>query len=211
VRRVEPGYWPSNWPGEDAGPRRLQHPRTGAGPALEADAATVASREAIAATMLVLREPGEAYLLRHTAGPDATSWVERVDPITLEVLARSDDLAGGPTWPGGLAAHANGSLYVVFGNHTHRLGADLAVLASRTLPRVRPYNSFVLLPDGHLVTKDFGGVLPGQDRASHTPETCTSSAPTRCSACTGTARVSRSTTSRCATAPCPDRPTGGTL
>src|SRR5262245_27349962 len=116
----DPGYWPSNWPGEDGGPRRLQTPRTGAGPALAPDAVTVHSREAIAATMLVLRAPGEAFLLRHTAGPDAISWVEQVDPVSLKVLARSDDLPGGPTWPGGMAAHADGSLYVAFGNHAHR-------------------------------------------------------------------------------------------
>jgi hypothetical protein len=165
-----PGYWPSNWPGEDGGPLRLQRPRTGAGPSLATNAVSVRSREAIAATMLVLRDAGEAFLLRHTAGPAAVSWVERVDPVTLDVLARSDDLPGGPTWPGGIAAHANGSLHVVFGNHAHRLGPDLAVLASRELPRVRPYNSFVVLPDGHLVTKDFGGMLPGQDPAAHTAE-----------------------------------------
>src|SRR5262245_31454088 len=156
-----PGYWPSNWPGEDGGPLRLQRPRTGAGPALAPDAVTVRSREAIAATMLVLRDAGEAFLLRHTAGPAAISWVERIDPVTLDVLARSDDLPGGPTRPGALTPHANGSRHLVFGNHAHRLGPDLPRLASRVLPRVRPYNSFVVLPDGHLVTKDFGGVLPG--------------------------------------------------
>jgi len=129
----------------------------------------VRSREAIAATMVVLRDPGELFLLRHNAGPDAISWVERVDPVSLEITARSDDLAGGPTWPGGLAAHANGSLHVVFGNHAHRLAPDLTVLASRELPRRLPYNSFVVVPDGHLVTKDFGGVLPGHDPATHTP------------------------------------------
>ncbi len=47
---------------------------------------------------------------------------------------------------------------------------DLTVLASRTLPRRLPYNSFVILPDGHLVTKDFGGVLPGHDPAAHAPD-----------------------------------------
>jgi hypothetical protein len=167
---TDDGYWPSNWPAEDGGPRRMQRPRTQPGPSLAHDAVSVQSREAIAATMLVLRDPGEAFLLRHTAGPAAISWVEQVDPVTLDVVARSDDLPGGPTWPGGLAAHADGSLHVVFGNHAHRLGADLLVLASRELPRVRPYNSFVVLPDGHLVTKDFGGVLPGQDRDEHRPE-----------------------------------------
>src|ERR1700687_2148893 len=57
--------------------------------------------------------------------------------------------------PGGIAAHANGSLYVVFGNHAHRLAPDLGVGTSVELPRRRPYNSFVIMPDGHLVTKDF--------------------------------------------------------
>jgi hypothetical protein len=119
--------------------------------------------------MLVLREPDEVFLLRHTAGPDAIAWVEQIDPHTLEVIARSADLAGGPTWPGGLAAHANGSLHVVFGNHAHRLTPDLRTAAARELPRRRPYNSFVVVPDGHLVTKDFGGVLPGHDPATHAP------------------------------------------
>ncbi len=164
------GYWPSRWPGEDGGPCRWQRPLMGAGPALDAEHVEVRSREVIAATMVVLRDPGEVFLLRHTMGPDAVSWVERVDPITLESLARSDDLPGGPTWPGGIAAHANGSLHVVFGNHAHRLAPDLTVLASCELPRRLPYNSFVVVPDGHLVTKDFGGVLPGHDPAAHAPQ-----------------------------------------
>ena len=63
----------------------------------------------------------------------------------------------------------DGSLVVVFGRHAHRLAPDLAVLASVTLPREAPYNSFVTLPDGHLVTKDFGGLLPGQDEVSAAP------------------------------------------
>jgi hypothetical protein len=166
VERIA-GYWPSRWPGEDGGPRRRQRPLTGEGPALDRAHVAVCSREAIAATMVVQRDPGELFLLRHTAGPDAISWVERVDPVTLETVARSADLAGGPTWPGGMAAHANGSLHVVFGNHAHRLGPDLTALASRELPRRLPYNSFVVVPDGHLVTKDFGGVLPGHDPALH--------------------------------------------
>jgi hypothetical protein len=164
------GYWPSRWPGEDGGPCRLQRPLTGDGPSLEQEHVDVCSREAIAATMVVQREPGQLFLLRHTAGPDAISWVERVDPVTLETVARSADLPGGPTWPGGMAAHANGTLHVVFGNHAHCLAPDLTLLASRELPRRLPYNSFVVVPDGHIVTKDFGGVLPGHDPAAHTPE-----------------------------------------
>ena len=164
-----------------------------AGPALDPDHVEVRSREAIAATMVVLRDPGEVFLLRHTAGPDAVSWVERVDPITLETLARSDDLPGGPTWPGGMAAHANGSLHVVFGNHAHRLAPDLTVLASRELPRRLPYNSFVVVPDGHLVTKDFGGVLPGQDPggARRNRPSCSRSIPRRSRSSRGARSPSR--------------------
>ncbi len=164
-----PGYWPSPWPGEDGGPARLQdvldHDLTFSGPDVH-----VTFREGVATTMAVLREPDEVFVLRHVPGPDAVSWVERIDPRSLEVLERSADLPGGPTWPGGIAAHENGSLYVVFGRHAHRLDASLQLIASCTLPRNRPYNSFVILPDGSLVTKDFGGVLPGTDPATHVYE-----------------------------------------
>ena len=169
--RYAAGYWTSPWPGEDGGPRRLQRPLVGAGPRFGADGpAVVTSRDAMAATMVVLRDPGEVFLLCHSAGDGAVSWVERIDPVTLEAIGRSVDLPGGPTWPGGVAVHANGSLYVVFGRHAHRLGPDLELLASAALPRVRPYNSFVILPDGSLVTKDFGGVLPGGEPGSGASE-----------------------------------------
>lgn len=159
---ADPGYWPSRWPGEDGGPRRRQAPRSGAGLGLQpGERLQAISREALAGTMVILRDPGEAYLLRHTGGDGAISWVERFDPDTLDVIERSPDLAGGPTWPGGVAAHSNGSLYVAFGRHVHRLARDCSLLASREMPRDRPYNSFVILPDGHLVTKDFAGSRPG--------------------------------------------------
>ena len=155
------GYWASRWPGEDGGPRRTEIPRTGAGLGIGAgERLAVTTREAVVATMVVLRVPGEVYLLRHTGGPAAISWVERIDPTTLDVLERSPDLPGGKTWPGGVAAHANGAIYVAFGRHVHRLTADLRSVVTRELPRDRPYNSFVILPDGHLALKDFGGALP---------------------------------------------------
>lgn len=158
------GLWPSRWPAEDAGPSRLQHPWGGTGLALlPGEQLTSTSRLALACTMVVLRDPGEAYLLCHTGGDEAVAWVEQIDPVTLECVRRSPDLAGGPTWPGGLAAHADGSIQVVFGRHAHRLSAALEIEAASELPRDRPYNSFVALPDGHLVTKDFGGRRPGAE------------------------------------------------
>jgi hypothetical protein len=122
--------------------------------------------------LAVTRDPGELYLLRHTAGDDAISFVEQIDPVTLEAVGRSPDLPGGPTWPGSIAAHANGSLYVVFGNHLHRLGPDLSVTASATLPRDRPYNGLVILPDGRLATKDFAGSRPGHPVAAGERQRC---------------------------------------
>lgn len=159
-----PALWSGRWPAEDGGPSRLQSPVGGEGLGLagrpDGGRLVATSRTSMVNTMVVLRNPGEVYLLCHTGGDDAVSWVEQLHPVTLETLRRSPDLPGGPTWPGGLAAHADGSLYVVFGCHAHRLSADLAVLASTTLPRRRAYNSFVVLPDGHLVMKDF----PRNDR-----------------------------------------------
>ena len=111
--------------------------------------------------MVVTRERGEVFLLRHTAGDGAVAFVERIDPITLEPLASSPELPGGPVWPGGLGVHDDGALHVVFGNHAHLLDDDLQIVAARLLPRGKPYNSFVTLPDGHLVTKDFAGSRPG--------------------------------------------------
>ncbi|MEQ1786732.1 MAG: hypothetical protein ABL966_06750 [Acidimicrobiales bacterium] len=126
----------------------------------------VTHRESPGTTMVVLRDPGEVYVLRHGFGPEVEAWVEQIDPVTLAVVRASPMLPAGPMWPGGLACHADGSLHVVFGNHAHRLSPTLEVLASATLPRPRPYNSFVVLPDGHLVTKDFAGQLPGRPVAA---------------------------------------------
>ncbi len=155
-------YWPSPWPGEDGGPTRLQIPRRGLGPGITpADHLEVTHRLAPLITMTVLREPGEVFLLRHSAGDGAFSLVERIDPESLEPVAVSCELPGGPVWPGGMAAHANGSLYVVFGEHAHRLDTDLNVLSTRRLPRSLAYNSFVVLADGCLATKDFAGSRPG--------------------------------------------------
>ncbi len=158
---TDAGYWSSRWPAEDGGPRRTATPCAGSGLGLNPDEVlTVTSRSAMVTTMLVLREPGEVFLLCHTGGNDAVVWVEQLHPETLETLRRSPDLPGGKTWPGGLAAHANGSLYVAFGRHLHRLDPDLTVTGSVQLPRDRPYNSFVILPGGELALKDFGGALP---------------------------------------------------
>lgn len=155
-------YWPQPWTCEDGGPCRWGAATgqaglgIGAGERLE----VAASRGTFATDALVRRQPGELYTLRHDiplSGVQARpveGWIERLDPQTLEITASTPRLPGGAFWPGGLAAHANGDLHMVFGRWAHRLSPELEVLASHHLPVPRPHNSFVLLDSGELVMKD---------------------------------------------------------
>jgi hypothetical protein len=146
------GYWPAAWPGEDAGPRRLQATDGALGASNGRLVAT--SRGAVGATMVIQRDPGELYVQGAEIGPGSTAWIERVDPLTLDPIARVSDLPAGPWWPGGALVHANGDLYMTQGRWCHRLSPDLEVRAAIELPRDRPYNSLLALPDGWLVMKD---------------------------------------------------------
>jgi hypothetical protein len=155
-------YWPRPWTCEDGSPLRRCCAEGIAGLGIRPGERleVTASVDAFATGMLIWREPGELYALRHEIpfdGPQGRpleAWVERLDPITLEVLASSPHLPGGSFWPGGIAAHANGDLYMVFGRWAHRLGPELDVLASHRLAVARPHNSFVVLNGGELVMKD---------------------------------------------------------
>ena len=155
-----PGYLNTPWPAEDGGPRRLQVPNGGAGLGLrpgERLQATAVTR--IMSTMTVLGAPGEVYLLTHSAmrarlGLPTSCRVSLIDPVTLATQAKSPALPGGPMWPGGMALHANGDLYVVYGRWAHRLARDCSVKEALRLPLNLPYNSFVVLDNGLLVTKN---------------------------------------------------------
>lgn len=63
-------------------------------------------------------------------------------------------------WPGGMAIHCNGDLYVVYGNHAHRLNRQCKVMASHALPVNEPYNAFVILDNGLIVTKNLSASTP---------------------------------------------------
>ena len=91
VGAMTDGYWDSPWPGEDAGPSRRQAPHGVAGWGLVPGATldVVARHDLLAATMPIVRDPGELFLLRHTIGADTVSWVERIDPSTLATVGRS--------------------------------------------------------------------------------------------------------------------------
>jgi len=155
-----PGYLDTPWPAEDGGSARLQVPHGGAGLGLrpgELLQATAVTR--VMSTMTVLGDPGEVYLLTHSAlrarvGLPTSSRVMLIDPVTLAPKAESPRLPGGPMWPGGMALHANGDMYVVYGRWAHRLARDCSLMGSVKLPIDLPYNSFVVLDNGLIVTKN---------------------------------------------------------
>ncbi|MDE3096686.1 MAG: hypothetical protein KGK07_11905 [Chloroflexota bacterium] len=159
-----PGYFDSPFPAEDGGPRRQLIPRS-PGLALQpGESLEVTSRPALFANMVILRRPGEVFVQGNSQPWEhTTSWVERIDPVSLATLARSTDLPGGPFWAGGILAHENGYLYVTYGRFCHKLDAGCNLVASRELPRPHPYNSLLALSDGNLVMKDF--VRDGSSRS----------------------------------------------
>lgn len=163
-----PGYLASPWPGEDGGPARLQAPLSGVGLALRpGERLGCVTRNTWLSTMTVLGAPGEVYLLTHSAlrariGLPTTACVERIDPLSLRTLQRSPRLAGGPMWPGGMAIHRNGDLCVVYGRHAHRLNRACEPVATLTLPLDQPYNSFVILDNGLIVTKNLSESTPAR-------------------------------------------------
>lgn len=154
------GYFSSPWPCEDGGPSRLQVPCDKAGLNLQAGEALAATtRRTALSTMTVLGDPGQVYLLSHSAlrshlGLPTTACVEQIDPITLRPLYKSPRLAGGPMWPGGMAVHRNGDVYVVYGRYAHQLDRRCQLKRSLQLPVNEAYNSFVVLDNGLLVCKN---------------------------------------------------------
>lgn len=115
--------------------------------------------------MTLLGASGEVYLLTHSVlhaklGLHTTACVERIAAETLQTVCRSPRLAGGPMWPGGMALHRNGDLYVAYGRYLHRLDRDCQPLAALRLPVDEPYNSFVILDNGLLVTKNLSDKTP---------------------------------------------------
>jgi hypothetical protein len=103
----------------------LQRAERGVGLGLAAGEVLQATRRrTLMSTMTVLGAPGEVYLMTHTAlrahiGLATTARVEMIDPVSLRTLHRSPRLQGGPMWPGGMAIHRNGDIYLVYGRHCH--------------------------------------------------------------------------------------------
>lgn len=162
------GYFDSPWPAEDGGPQRLQVPASGRDLNLQpGERLACVSRHTLLSTMTVLGAPGEVFLLTHSAlrshlGMPTSACVERLDPLTLRTLEKSPRLQGGPMWPGGMAVHRNGDLYVVYGRYAHRLDRQCRLQASVQLPVDQAYNSFVILDNGLIVTKNLSDTVPAR-------------------------------------------------
>lgn len=154
------GYLDTPWSGEDGGPARLQIAQNSPGLGLQhGEKLGCVTRHTLLSTMTLLGAPGEVYLLTHSAlraklGLPTTACVELIDPVTLKTVKRSPRLRGGPMWPGGMALHRNGNLFVVYGRYAHKLDRACQPLASRKLSLNQPYNSFVILDNGLIVTKN---------------------------------------------------------
>ena len=159
------GYYASPWPGEDGGPARMQRAPEGSALSLQpGEGLRCTTRDTVLSTMTVLGDPGEVYLLTHSAlrsnlGLATTSCVERIDPHSLRTRQSSKRLPGGPMWPGGMAIHRNGDIYVVYGRYAHRMDRACGLKASFALPLNLAYNSFVILDNGRIVTKNLSDTI----------------------------------------------------
>jgi len=161
------GYFDSPWPCEDGGPARMQSVRGTSLGLTTGEQLHCVTRNTLLSTMTVLGAPGEVYLLTHSAlrariGLPTTACVERIDPLTLQTIERSPRLAGGPMWPGGMAIHRNGDIYLVYGRYAHRLNRACEPLAALQLPLDAPYNSLVVLDNGLIVTKNLSDTVPAR-------------------------------------------------
>lgn len=108
--------------------------------------------------MMIRRGHGELYLggtLPAFTGPPPFGWVQKLDPVSLEVIAESPRLpCGDHVWCGAITAHQNGDIYKVNGCYMHRLDPECGVVLEKRLPVDQAHNGLLILSDGSIVTKD---------------------------------------------------------
>lgn len=152
---LEGYYRRSPWPCPDGAPTRAMTTHL-PGPDLSAgELLTSTTRWGPYSNLVLLRDPGEVYLQGLSLRGDQPAWVEQIDGETLRCLRRSPDLeTGGGFWSGGMIVHRNGFLYVVQGNHVHKLSPDLELDGSRQLPEEQAYNGLIALRNGVLAMKN---------------------------------------------------------
>ena len=152
-----PGYFNSSWPVECGGNRRQKSYQgslnvKGALPKVQ----TLSSDKWN--VMVIKRDKDEYYLggtMPYFFGPEPYGWLQKFDPITLEISAESPKLpCGGHVWCGAIAAHQNGNIIKVNGSFMHSLNSNCELLQEKKLPKDRAHNGLLILSDGSIVTKD---------------------------------------------------------
>jgi len=161
------GYFESPWPCEDAGPDRLQTAPASYSLNLEGGSALSSkSRRTHLSTMTVLGAPGEVFthpLRAQIAFGHRNFGCGNSDRSHhAQNHSTLNPLKGGPMWPGGMAVHANGSLMVVYGRYAHKLDRQCNLIKSYLLPIREAYNSFVVLDNGLIVTKNLSSTTQAQ-------------------------------------------------
>jgi hypothetical protein len=120
--------------------------------------------------MAIHRGKGEIYLggtMPAFAGPPPFGWLQKLDPVSLKVLAESPELpCGEHVWCGAIAAHGNGNIIMVNGNYIHSLSRGCEIIREARLPVDQAHNGLLVLSDGTIVTKDLR--LENQGRSTIT-------------------------------------------
>jgi len=163
------GYYSSDWPVECGGNRR-QKAASGGLHAKGAKASVTTQINNRWNVMMIRRGEGELYLggtMPAFTGPPPFGWLQRIDPITLDVIDESPQLpCGDHVWCGAIAAHENGDIVKVNGSYLHQLDPACRVVAGTQLPVDHAHNGLLILSDGSIVTKDCR--LAGQGRSTIT-------------------------------------------
>ncbi len=157
-RKVAPsGYFPSRWPVECGGNRR-QKSVSGGIFAKKGSPRVTTIRNGRWNVMTIHRAEREIYLggtMPAFSGPPPFGWLQKIDPVSLNVLAESPELpCGEHVWCGAIAAHANGQIIMVNGNYLHSLSSDCQIVKEARLPVNQAHNGLLVLSDGTIVTKD---------------------------------------------------------
>lgn len=156
-----PGYFPGRFSAEAADGARSNIAATRGLGVLPGDQLALSSRSNDRWNLSMVWRHDELFLFSTSlpGTPQPFARVDRIDPVSLETLQSSAELAnGGHIWEGGCLVHRNGDIYVVSGCFLHRLNAELAVVASMEMSTARPYDSLLSMDDGRLITKDVSAV-----------------------------------------------------
>ncbi|TAJ52121.1 MAG: hypothetical protein EPN60_17360 [Nevskiaceae bacterium] len=162
---AEGPWYPSTAPGEHGNDSERDHVFAVCAPAADAPLRVRALGNLPGIYHVVSREPDQLYVYAGAYGAiDAENGpnLSRIDPDSLRVRWRwrlPGLRAGDWNYPGALAVHRNGYLYLVHGSQILKLDPELGTVLARTrlpgpqAPTDTAHNGLILMPDGQLVVK----------------------------------------------------------